>query len=133
MLAMFLICIFITVFIYLVLAVLGLPCCTGFSLVSESRGYSRVAVIGLHIAVASLVVERRLSGVWASVAVAHGLSSCSPRALELRLNSCGSQAWLLCGMWDLPGPGIAPMLPSLAGRFFITEPPGKPQLFFILL
>ena len=57
---MFLIYIFITVFIYLVLAVLGLPCCTGFSLVLESGGYSRVAVIGLHVVVASLVLERRL-------------------------------------------------------------------------
>ena len=27
---------------------------------------------------------------------------------------------------DLPGPGIKPMSPALAGRFFTTEPPGKP-------
>ena len=30
-------------------------------------------------------------------------------------------------MWDLPGPGIEPMSPALAGRFFTTEPPGKPS------
>ena len=30
-------------------------------------------------------------------------------------------------MWDLPGPGIKPMSPALAGGFFSTEPPGKPQ------
>ena len=28
---------------------------------------------------------------------------------------------------DLPDPGIEPMSPALAGRFFTTEPPGKPQ------
>ena len=30
-------------------------------------------------------------------------------------------------MWDLPGPGIKPMSPALAGGFFTTEPPEKPQ------
>ena len=30
-------------------------------------------------------------------------------------------------MWDLPGPGIKPMSPALAGGFFTTEPPGTPQ------
>ena len=28
---------------------------------------------------------------------------------------------------DLPGPGIESRSPALAGRFFITEPPGKPE------
>ena len=28
---------------------------------------------------------------------------------------------------DLPDPGIEPMPPALAGEFFTTEPPGKPQ------
>ena len=27
---------------------------------------------------------------------------------------------------DLPNPGIEPVSPALAGRFFITEPAGKP-------
>ena len=26
-------------------------------------------------------------------------------------------------MWDLPGPGIEPVSPALAGGFFTTEPP----------
>ena len=38
----------------------GLPCCTGFSLVAVSGGYSLVAVRGLLIVVASLVVEQGL-------------------------------------------------------------------------
>ena len=29
---------------------------------------------------------------------------------------------------DLPNPGIEPTSPSLAGRFFTTEPLGKPKL-----
>ena len=31
-------------------------------------------------------------------------------------------------MWDLPGPGIEPVSPALAGRFLITGPPGKSWL-----
>ena len=30
-------------------------------------------------------------------------------------------------MSDLPGPGIEHVSPALAGRFFTTEPPGKPH------
>ena len=29
--------------------------------------------------------------------------------------------------WHLPDPGIEPVPPTLAGRFFTTEPPGKPN------
>ena len=43
-----------------------------------------------------------------------------------RLSSCGSQAWLLRGMWDPPRPGLKPVSPALAGRFSTTAPPGKP-------
>ena len=28
-------------------------------------------------------------------------------------------------MWDLPGPGLEPVSPALAGRFITTAPPGK--------
>ena len=31
-------------------------------------------------------------------------------------------------MWDLPGPGLEPMLPALAGGFLTTAPPGKSQI-----
>ena len=41
------------------------------------------------------------------------------------LSSCGALTWLLHGMWDLPGPGIEPMSPSLAGTFLTTGRPGK--------
>ena len=59
-------------FVYLFLAALGLRCCTrAFSSCSE-RGLLFIAVRGLLIAVASLVVEHGLQ--------AHGLSSCGTRA-----------------------------------------------------
>ena len=32
-------------------------------------------------------------------------------------SSCGARAYLLCGMWDLPGPGLEPVSPALAGGF----------------
>ena len=52
----------------------------------------------------------RLQLLWlsGSVVVAHGLSSCGSWALERRLSSCGARALLLCGMWDLPRPGLEP-------------------------
>ena len=34
-------------------------------------------------------------------------------------------------MWDLPGPGLEPMSPALAGGFLTTAPPGKPYFIFI--
>ena len=59
--------------------------------------------------------------------MACGLSSCSSWAVEYGLNSGDAQAYLLCAMWDLPGSGIKPLSPALAGRFFTTGLPGKPS------
>ena len=47
-------------FFKLYLAVLGLHCCSGFSLVVASGGYSLGAVHGLLIVVPSLVADNRL-------------------------------------------------------------------------
>ena len=47
-------------FIYLFLAVLGLHCCTGSSLLAPSRVYALAAVHGLLISVASLAAEHEL-------------------------------------------------------------------------
>ena len=55
---------------------LGLPCCTGFSLVAESMGYYPIAVLWLLIEIASLVAEHRLWGALASGVALGGLSSC---------------------------------------------------------
>ncbi|CAM9669313.1 unnamed protein product [Rangifer tarandus platyrhynchus] len=37
----------------------------------------------------------------------------------------GEKPWK-CSEWDLPSPGIPPVSPVLAGKFFTTEPSGKP-------
>ena len=61
--------------------------------------------------------------------MARGLSSCGSRALERRLSSFGAWAQLLRGMWGLPGPGLEPMSPALAGGFLTTAPPRKIPMF----
>ena len=73
------------------------------SLVAVSWGCSRVAVLRLLTVVASLVEG----------------------ALECWLSRYGTQALVAHGMWDLPGPGIKPVSPALAGRFLSTGPPRK--------
>ena len=73
---------------------------------------------------------QRLPQLWGrgsrtSVIAVHGPRSCSSQALEHRLNSRDERPQLLGGMRDLPRSGMEPMSPTLADRFFITEPPGK--------
>ena len=66
-------CFFFKLFI-LVLAVLSLRRCSGFSLAAECRGHSPVALLGLLTAGAS-PVEQGLQGAWATVVVASRLQS----------------------------------------------------------
>ena len=108
---------------YLFLAVLGLCCCPrAFSSCGE-WGLLFIAVLGLLIAVASHCCGFSLRSTGSRRA---GFSCCGWRALECRLSSCGTRAYLLCSMWDLPGPGLEPLSLALAGRFLTTAPPGKP-------
>ena len=88
------------------MAVLGLRFCARAFSSCGKRGPLFIGVRGPLTIAASLVVEHRLQ--------------------THRLSSCGSQAQLLCGMWDLPRPGLEPVSPALAGRFSTTAPPGKP-------
>ena len=46
----------------------------------------------------------------------------------------GSAAWARLPriMWNLPGPGIEPVSPVLAGRFLTTGMPGKPKVLFYI-
>ena len=84
--------------------------------------------------VSSLVLTGFLQLLWAgatlccSVRASHcgGFSCCRAWALEHRVNSCGAWALLLHSTWDLPGPGIEPVSPTLTGGFLNTVPPGKP-------
>ena len=90
----------------------------------ESRDYSLAAVHILLTAVASLVVKCHKTR-----ALGHaGLRSCGSRALVHRPSTFGTLAQLLCTMLDLPGSGIEPVSPAMAGGFFTTEPPGRPLL-----
>lgn len=111
-------------FISLLLALLGLRCCVGFSLVVVNGAYSLFVVWRLFIVVALLL--------------GHGLQVmptpvCSSWALEYRLSSCDAQAQLLHAMWYLHRPGILPMSPALVGRFFTTDRPRGPVSAFLLL
>ena len=72
------------------------------SLVAASGGYSLVAAWGLFV-----VVEHRLQELWHT----------------------GSAVLCYVG---IPGLGIGPVSPALAGRFLTTGPPGKSATAFIL-
>ena len=80
-------------------------CARAFSSCGE-RGPLFIAVRGPLTIAASLVAEHRLQ--------------------TRRLSNCGSRAYSLRGMWDLPRPGLEPVCPALAGGFSTTAPPGKP-------
>ena len=103
------------------MGVLGLRFCARAFSSCDKRGPLFIAVRGpLTITVhgpltitASLVAEHRLQ--------------------TRRLSNRGSQAQLLCGMWDLPRPGLEPVSPALAGRLPTTAPPGKPLISFFYM
>ena len=88
------------------MAVLGLRFCARAFSSYGKRGPLFIAVCEPLTIAASLVAEHRLQ--------------------MCRVSNCGSRAQLLCGMWDLPRPGLKPASPALAGRFSTTAPPGKP-------
>ena len=92
----------------------------GLSLVAASGGYSLLRCAGFSLRWLLLLRSTGSRHV--------GFSSCGSRALEHRLSSCGTQAELLRGMWNLPRPGLEPVSPALAGGFLTTAPSGKPLL-----
>ena len=101
---------------------LGLRCCMQ-ALVVASGGYSLVTMWGLLSAIASSVAEHALGcvdfshcGTWL------WFLGSSTQAQQL-----GHTDLVVHGMWNTSRPGIRPMSPALAGKFFITEPSGKPQ------
>ena len=110
-------------FIHFFLTVLGLQCCVG--LFSGCSEWGRSPVVEHGLLVVLLLSQSTGSRRSASVVVVCGFSSCSSRAPELGLLSCGSPAWMLCGMWDLPGPGIEQVSLALQGGFLTTGLPGK--------
>ena len=101
---------FIYLFIY---GCVGLRFCERAFSSCGKRGPLFIAVRGPLTVTASLVAEHRLQ--------------------MRRLSNCGSRTQLLCGMWDLPRPGLEPVSAALAGRFSTTAPPGKPNTVLIVL
>ena len=81
-------------------------------------------------------------GAWASHSC--GFSCCRAQALAcMGLSHCGSRApehrpqqlWRmgLAALRPVGSPGIEPMSPTSAGRFFATELPGKPCLILLVI
>ena len=89
--------------IYLLQAALGGQCYVGFFPGCEERGLLFITGCGLLSVVAFLAVCKGFTAL-----------------------CCNAQSQLLWGLWDLPIPGVEPVSPTLLGRFFITEPRGKP-------
>ena len=73
------------VLVDLFLSALCLHCCLGFSLVVMSRGYSWLQCAGFSWQWFLLL--------WSTGPKLVGFSSCSSRALEYRLNCCGTRAY----------------------------------------
>ena len=114
------------------MAALGLRCCARAVSCYGTWGPLFAEVNGPLTAVASPCRARAI-GAQASAVAAHELTSCGSWTLGCRLSSCGAWAQLLRRMWDLPGPGIDPMSPALAGGSLTTAPTGKPDhMVFIL-
>ena len=111
--------------INLFLTILSLCCCMGFSQVAVSRGHSLVAA-------ASLVAEIELQGVQASVVARCVAQKLWSSVLEHRLNSCGAQAQLLCGMWDLPRPRDQACISPCIGRQILYHPATREASCFFL-
>ena len=101
---------------YLFLTVLGLHCCVQvFSNCNEQGQLSSCSALASCCSVFSYWRAQAV-GAQASVVVVHGL--------VVAAHGLWSSGWVLWHMgfvapcvWDLPGPGIKPMSPALAGRF----------------
>ena len=104
---------------------LRLGCCAGLSSCDEqgllsqlpSSGFSLRSTGCRHVGLSSF-------SAWAQ--------DCGSKALEHSLGRWGAWAWLLQGLWHIPGSGIEPVSPALARGFIILGPPGKALTFIIL-
>ena len=92
--------IFLITYLFLYLAALSLCCCTSFSLVAVSRGTVLLRCTGFLLQ-------------WLPL-----LQSTGSRAQTRQL---WPHFQLPRGTWDFSGPGIKPVSPALADRFFTTR------------
>ena len=88
----------------------------------QSMGLKRVGHDRVTEHTHVFIAVRGLSLVASSRATVHYGARASPCFRPLAL---GARAQLLCGMWDLPRPGIESMPPTLPGGFLTTVPLGK--------
>ena len=88
------------------MSVLGLHCCT--------QAFSSCGTRGL------------LSSCCAQVSHCRGFSCFRAQVSVVVVQRLGS-------MMSLPGPGIEPWPPGLAGRTFTTVPPGKPNTLLLII
>ena len=91
---------------------LGLCCCIEAFPILVSGGYSLLQCTGFSLR-------------WLLWLQSMGSS-------HMGFSSCDSQAQLLYGMWDPPGPGIKLVSPALAGRFLTTGRGTREVLLSIL-
>ena len=112
-------------FMYLSLAVLGLHCCKGFSLVTESKGCLCCSVQASHRGDFSC---HRALALWCA-----DFSSCGKWTQQLQFLESRAQAqWLRCLSFFAPQNvrfsriRVEHVSPTMPGRLFTTEPSGKP-------
>ena len=114
-------CILAFFLLYELLAVLGLCCCAGFSLVVASL----LSSCGTQPSHCSGFFS------WRARSLGHkSFSSCGSQALEHKLNSCGMLCFSCSAAYGILvyRPEIKPVSLELAGEFFTIEPPGKPPI-----
>ena len=88
----------------------------GLSLVAVSGGYSSLGSQASHCG-GFFCYRAQALGSWAQQLWFMGF--------RMRAQYWATWAQLLCGMWNLPGPGVKPMSPALPGGFLSTVPTGK--------
>ena len=96
---------------------LGLCCCSGFSLVVASGGYSLLLAHRLLIAMAPFAAKHRLWGMQASVITAPGPYRTGSIAVAHRLSALGQVG--SCRIRDQA------CVSCIDGEILTTEPPGK--------
>lgn len=88
---------------------------------SSSRSSAAACVLVCLWLCGVCAAARRLPLRWCVASPCGGLSSCGALAL-------GCRGFSVCGTWSLPGLGLEPVSPALAGGVLSTVPPGKSRV-----
>ena len=113
------------IYSFIFLAVRGLRCCAGFSLVSTSWGFSPVVVQGLLTAVASLVGEHRFWSTPPSAVVGPSVVPCLGSRAQAIVVACGLNCSRACGIF--PYKELNPCLPHWQGDSLPLNHQGGPS------